>query len=694
MRIVFLELFFPALVVHLWTTLRTSHNFGGKYTSPKDLSAVKVLKMLKLAFQCALFVLIKADTDTCPLTCTCLWDKNRDMENPRNELVCSNKALSEDTLPSLDDSIKNIVFYKVNLSMNHFDHIPVQMLESLTGVELVDLRSNSLDDLPDRPLVLPVLRRFYLSNNKLITVDEKKFEKASNLVTLLLDNNRLTELKHGAFDGLKVLDHLTLSSNQLNTIASGSFHDLGNLDYLSLHNNKLNHLESGTFEGLTSLHTLRLDINQLKTLPADIFVPLGSLSRLDMDRNKIENLNSGSMRNLTGLLTLYLFSNMLSTLPDNLFANMKKLQHLELSYNLFSAVPLAAFGSNRKYKAMQWLELGSNKGLTSFPTSFFEMFPNMEVLDLSGLRLKYLPDLSSLTKLEVLRIDDTDIPRVYPCDLVGLSSLSELYWDGAPIKCDCQSLWMKNWTDEYMKTRPTDARLNPKGTLPDWKWTCRKPQLLLGKDFRSLLEEQIRSECKPGEIQQWCHESKLSISAKFVNVTLVTEWRENGLQVRVVWGSILASNSDTIQGYEVTVQEKRTSKIVGITPVPVGTNSIVLPDMKSSVRYIVCVEMLGWGNSRISQTCTSVEPRKNFYSKVASAVVCVVLVIVAGTVGLVVFIMVRRRIGPCKTLGSNDNTPEVSFTNRLSGGGASEEEKSAAAPENQADVELPANSDA
>ena len=208
---------------------------------------------------------------------------------------------------------------------------------------------------------------------------------------------------------------------------------------------------------------------------------------------------------------------------------MKKLQLLGLSKNALSSITPAMFGIRTKFESLTWLDLSKNKGLTSFSREFFQLFPNLEVLELSGLHLDYLPYLGTLNKLDVLLIDGSLISTIYPCDLVGLSSLTELYWDGAPIDCGCQSLWMKTWTDNYMKFRLKDARLNPKGTLPDWEWKCKKPLILINKDFRHLLAEEVSGQCK--------HKS-VSVG----NLTLKVHSKEGSLSV--VWDMPNSVGSD------------------------------------------------------------------------------------------------------------------------------------------------------
>ena len=608
------------------------------------------------------FVVLAHDSlgnSPCPLSspCICVWDKNHRTreDDKRNELVCSGKGLTEKSIPVINGTGNNVTFFKVNLSLNHFDHIPVEFVDFLSGVEFLDFTSNIITELPDSLIGLPNLRRFYMSENKIASVDTGRFFNMSNLWTLLLDNNRLVSLKEGAFDGLIKLNHLTLSSNQLKDIAPNSFRDLRQLDYLSLHNNHLVTISAGTFNGLTSLHTLRLDKNQLKTLSDDTFLPLNLLNRLDLDSSKLEELNKDVFKGLTNLLTLYLNSNMLRSLQNGFFSGMKKLQHLDLSKNALSSIATALFGGeNVKFESLQWLNLAKNKGLLSFPTDLFQLFPNLEVLELSGLNIKYLPNLGALKKLQVLLIDDTHISTIFPCDIVEPSSLTELYWDGSPIYCGCQSLWMKIWTNNYMKVAPKDGRLNPKGTFPDWKWSCKKPILLVNKDFRHLMVEQISDQCKAGEEQQWCHELT-PISHR--NLLLNVKPLENSLSV--TWEMVNTAIRE-ISLFQITIQLQDSPEIVRTTKL---NNTHVMFTNLEYKPYTVCVEALGWGMIPIVKACSDVElTLENPYSTMTIAV-CIVTVILAVTIVAFLLIFLKKR-GNCFG-GRKSNIPNVSFINHL-----------------------------
>ncbi|XP_053258357.1 adhesion G protein-coupled receptor A3 [Podarcis raffonei] len=99
-------------------------------------------------------------------------------------------------------------------------------------------------------------------------------------VTLILSNNKITELKNGSFAGLSLLERLDLKNNLISTI------------------------DPGAFVGLSSLKRLDLTNNQIGCLNADIFKELANLVRLNLSGNLFSSLAQGTFDHLTSLKSL------------------------------------------------------------------------------------------------------------------------------------------------------------------------------------------------------------------------------------------------------------------------------------------------------------------------------------------------------------------------------------------------------
>uniref|UniRef100_A0A8C6KQ45 Slit homolog 3 (Drosophila) n=1 Tax=Nothobranchius furzeri TaxID=105023 RepID=A0A8C6KQ45_NOTFU len=105
---------------------------------------------------------------------------------------------------------------------------------------------------------LPNLRKINLSNNKLKDVREGAFDGASGVLELLLTGNKLTGLQGRMFKGLSGLKTLMLRSNQISCIDNSTFTGLSSVRLLSLYDNRIASIAPGAFSTLHSLSTINL----------------------------------------------------------------------------------------------------------------------------------------------------------------------------------------------------------------------------------------------------------------------------------------------------------------------------------------------------------------------------------------------------------------------------------------------------
>ncbi|XP_054855198.1 adhesion G protein-coupled receptor A3 isoform X1 [Eublepharis macularius] len=100
-------------------------------------------------------------------------------------------------------------------------------------------------------------------------------------VTLILSNNRISELKNGSFAGLNHLERLDLKNNLISAIDPGAFIGLSSLKKLDLTNNRIGCLSTDIFKGLTNLIRLNLSGNLFSSLAQGTFDHLTSLKSLE-----------------------------------------------------------------------------------------------------------------------------------------------------------------------------------------------------------------------------------------------------------------------------------------------------------------------------------------------------------------------------------------------------------------------------
>ncbi|KAM6960179.1 adhesion G protein-coupled receptor A3 [Tautogolabrus adspersus] len=100
-------------------------------------------------------------------------------------------------------------------------------------------------------------------------------------VTLILNNNKIQELRNGSFFGLSALEKLDLRSNMISRIEPDAFLGLPALKRLDLSNNSIGCLNVDIFKGLTSLTRLNLSGNMFSSLAQGTFDSLLSLKSLE-----------------------------------------------------------------------------------------------------------------------------------------------------------------------------------------------------------------------------------------------------------------------------------------------------------------------------------------------------------------------------------------------------------------------------
>lgn len=162
----------------------------------------------------------------------------------------------------------------------------------------LDLRSNSLSELPDELAELRTLKNLKLNYNKFKKIPEVLIS-LPRLTNLELGGNLITEVDE-TVSQLPAVKELDLSGNQISTVDS-SIASQSTLTYLNFENNVLTSLpaEMGTMVGLQRLD---LSNNQLAVLP-NSFGGLKGLQKMEVNNNKLTALpaSMGHLKNLREL---------------------------------------------------------------------------------------------------------------------------------------------------------------------------------------------------------------------------------------------------------------------------------------------------------------------------------------------------------------------------------------------------------
>ncbi|XP_037531385.1 slit homolog 3 protein [Nematolebias whitei] len=159
------------------------------------------------------------------------------------DLVCPEKCRCEGTV--------------VDCSNLKLTRVPTHIPEHTTDLRLNDNEMTILEAAGTFKK-LPNLKKINLSNNKLRDIREGAFDGAGGVLELLLTGNKLTGLQGRMFKGLSGLKTLMLRSNQIGCIDNGTFTGLSSVRLLSLYDNKIASITPGAFSTLHSLSTINL----------------------------------------------------------------------------------------------------------------------------------------------------------------------------------------------------------------------------------------------------------------------------------------------------------------------------------------------------------------------------------------------------------------------------------------------------
>uniref|UniRef100_A0A672HBQ0 Chondroadherin-like protein n=1 Tax=Salarias fasciatus TaxID=181472 RepID=A0A672HBQ0_SALFA len=265
--------------------------------------------------------------------------------------------------------------------------------------QLLDLRSNHFHHLP-----------------------ANSFPGAGQVVSLHLEFCKIREIEAGAFQAMKDLVYLYLSDNDLTTLERRAFAGVPKLTYLHLEGNRLARFPGSALSLLPNLFVLHLERNAISKLepsglPSSV---TPKLRELYLSNNTITMINKGALDSAL-LGTLHLDSNQLMEVPTHALSGAPNLEELNLSRNLISWVGPKAFQPiSQSLKRLYMDQMGIKKVPQD---ALLGLGAGLRALTVRGNKLKELPDLSPLTGLEVVDLQDN------------------------PLECDCLLMPLRRWME-------------------------------------------------------------------------------------------------------------------------------------------------------------------------------------------------------------------------------------------------------
>ncbi|MEQ2291471.1 Leucine-rich repeats and immunoglobulin-like domains protein 2, partial [Ameca splendens] len=246
---------------------------------------------------------------------------------------------------------------------------------------------------------------------------------SSNITSLLLVHNRISELLMHQLQPYVSLETLDLTSNSISELRVGSFPSM-QLKYLNLSNNRISLLEPGCFENISSsLLVLRLNRNRLVALPSKVF-KLPHLQLLEMKRNKIKIVDSLTFKGLESLKSLKMQRNGITKLMDGAFFGLNNIEELELEHNNLTEVNKVWLYGLRMLRILQI----SHNAIGIIRPDAWEFCQKLEELDLSHNHLTRLEETAfvGLGFLETLNVGENSISHLGEGVFSDLASLRTL----------------------------------------------------------------------------------------------------------------------------------------------------------------------------------------------------------------------------------------------------------------------------
>ncbi|XP_036424374.1 slit homolog 3 protein isoform X1 [Colossoma macropomum] len=408
------------------------------------------------------------------------------------DLVCPERCRCEGTV--------------VDCSNLKLTSIPPHLPEHTTDLRLNDNEISSLDA-TGAFKKLPNLRKINLSNNKLRDIREGAFDGAGGVLELLLTGNKLQAVQGRMFKGLTGLKTLMLRSNQIACVDNSTFTGLSSVRLLSLYDNRISTIAPGAFNTLHSLSTINLLSNPYvcdchlawlgqwlkKTRvvsgnprcqkPAFLKeIPIQDVAAPDFTCDGVEeNACLPSVPRCpepcTCSDTVVRCSNRgLRSLPKGI---PKDTTELYLEGNQLTSVPKEL----SSLKQLLLVDL-SNNSISSLTPLIFSNMTQLSTLILSYNQIRCVPvhAFDGLRSLRLLTLHGNDLSTIPEGAFNHLTSLSHLALGANPLYCDCELRWLSQWVKAGFKepgiarcTGPPDMADRLLLTTPLNRFQCKGP---------------------------------------------------------------------------------------------------------------------------------------------------------------------------------------------------------------------------
>lgn len=308
---------------------------------------------------------------------------------------------------------------EIHFANNFVTEIAGDFCENLPQLQVLDLRDNKIEKLPDEINMLQALMRLDLSNNSILTLPNSLCTLA-HLVSLQLDGNPLRSIRRDVIQSgtTRILKTLRDRSGHVDSKAAGGgatirgdesqFPDkykMRKSRALSVGMKGLQDIPENVFEEAREAEVTVVDIskNQFKGLPQGLMKLNALLRELDASANRIAQIPS-LIAQFDRVVYLNFAKNQLSDLPTEFALLAATLRELNLNNNSFEQIPVCV----TKLANLEILLMGDNK-IAEIDASEGEGLAQMKrlnTLDLSNNNIQLLPPLlGRMTQIRALEVN-------------------------------------------------------------------------------------------------------------------------------------------------------------------------------------------------------------------------------------------------------------------------------------------------
>ncbi|XP_063534697.1 leucine-rich repeat-containing protein 40-like [Cydia strobilella] len=299
---------------------------------------------------------------------------------------------------------------EIYLANNYIKEITEEFCDQMQHLNVLNIRDNQLEVLPENVTLLQKLKRLDLSNNSLNKLP-KNLGLLTQLQSISMDGNKLSFVRQDVIRGgtdrmMKFLRDRMHDEIQAETrVNKDQWPDKFTLkknQALMLPGRELTSVPDEVFcnAAEAQVHIIDISKNNLTQVPTGIYIVRETLSQLVLSSNHLSELPAG-VGQCKHLQLLDISKNSLSELPPQLEA-LKELRELVISNNKFTHIPHCVYSLDN----LEILLAAENKiSEINVSSDALAKLPRLAVLDLANNSIASVPpELGNFTHLRSLEL--------------------------------------------------------------------------------------------------------------------------------------------------------------------------------------------------------------------------------------------------------------------------------------------------